>query len=134
MVTLRVGVGRLGVVSGSFAEGDAVADGDFLGSDEDVFDEQPQDASAFVDGGGLGLGVQLGEEGFQVGGEGEVGVAVSQLGVEGLDLVAEVGFPGAQVGRAGSEFVDGDQLFAECLDHAGDSGAGLGQRGVQAGA
>jgi len=70
--------------------------------------------------------VQLGEETFQVGGEFEVGVAVGELGVEGLDLVAQVGFPGAQVGHAGAQLVDADQLFLECLDHVGDAGAGFG--------
>jgi hypothetical protein len=41
----------------------------------------------------------LGEEAFQVGSEGEVGLAVGELGVQGVDLVAQVGFPGAQVGQ-----------------------------------
>jgi hypothetical protein len=62
MITLRV-VG-LSVSGGALAERDAVPDGDLLGSDEDVFDEQPQDAAALVDGGGLGVGVQCGEEGL----------------------------------------------------------------------
>lgn len=88
-------------------------------------------ALAFVDGGDLGLAVRLGEEAFEVGGEGEVGLAVGELGVEGVDLVAQVGFPGAQVGHAGAELVDGDQLLAEGFDHAGDRGVGLGQCGVQ---
>jgi hypothetical protein len=85
MFTLRVGVGG---VAGAFADRDAVPDGDRVGSDEDVFDEQPQDALTFLDGGDFGLGVELGEESFQVGGEFEVGVAVGELGVEGLDLVS----------------------------------------------
>jgi hypothetical protein len=56
MVTLRVGaVGVLGVVGGAFPDGDAVSDGDFVGSDEDVFDEQSQHALAFLDVGGLGV-------------------------------------------------------------------------------
>ena len=76
--------------------------------------------------------MELGEEAFQVGGEGEVGLAVGELGVEGVDLVAQVGFSGAQVGHPGAQFVDGDQLLAERLDHAGDRGGGLGQRGVEA--
>jgi hypothetical protein len=63
MITLRV-VG-LSVSGGALAERDAVPDGDLLGSDEDVFDEQPQDAAALVDGGGLGVGVQCGEEAFR---------------------------------------------------------------------
>ena len=89
MFTLRLGVaGVLGVVGDAFAQWDAVPDGDLLGADEDVLDEQLEHAAAFVDGGGLGPGVQVGEEAFQVGGEGEVGLAVGELGVEGLDLVA----------------------------------------------
>jgi hypothetical protein len=56
MVTLRVGavgavgaVGVLGVGGGAFPDGDAASDGDLVGSDEDVFDEQPQHALAFFD-------------------------------------------------------------------------------------
>jgi hypothetical protein len=38
MVTLRVGgVGVLSVLVGAFSDGDAVSDGDFFGSDEDVY-------------------------------------------------------------------------------------------------
>jgi hypothetical protein len=65
-----------------------VADGDVLGPDEDVFDEQPQDPLAFVNVGGVGSVVGLGEESFDVSGEGEVELAVGVLGVEGADLVA----------------------------------------------
>lgn len=73
MFALLVGVAGLRcAVAGAFADGDAVADGDLLGSDEDVFDQQFQHAAAFVDGGGLRVGVELGEESVQVGGEGEV--------------------------------------------------------------
>jgi len=61
MFTLRVGaVGAVGVVAvavDAFADGDAVPDGDFLRTDEDVLDEQSQHALAFFDGGGLSLGV-----------------------------------------------------------------------------
>ncbi|WP_429417826.1 hypothetical protein, partial [Nocardia sp. GAS34] len=32
----------------------------------------------------------------KVGGQGEVGVAVGELGVQGVDLVAQAGFAGAQ--------------------------------------
>jgi RNA-directed DNA polymerase len=67
MVTLRV---RLGVVlagaGAASAGGDAVADGDLLGSDEDVFDQQPQYALAVFDGGLGGAGAQPGQEAFQV--------------------------------------------------------------------
>src|SRR5437763_15445069 len=89
MVTLRVGtVGVLWLVGGAFADGDAVSDSDLLASDEDVLDEQPQHALALGDGRVLGLGVELGEESFEVGGEFEVALAVGELGVEGVDLVA----------------------------------------------
>jgi hypothetical protein len=82
MFTLRVGVaGVLGVAGEAFAQRDAVPDGDLLGSDEDVLDEEFEHPAAFVDGGGLGPGVQLGEEAVQVGGEGEVGLAVGELGI-----------------------------------------------------
>src|SRR5216683_2559852 len=66
MVTLRVGsrVALPGAGAGC-GGGDAVPDGDFLGADEDVLGEQPQDALAFFDGGGGGVAVQLGEEAFQ---------------------------------------------------------------------
>lgn len=44
MVTLRIGAaGHVGAVGGAWAGWDAVADGDVLGSDEDVFDDEPQD-------------------------------------------------------------------------------------------
>ena len=89
MVALRVGVvGVVGVTGGAFAEGDAVPDGDLFWSDEDVFDEKSEHAAAFVGGGDLGFVVELGEEAFEVVGEREVGVAVGELAVEGLDLVA----------------------------------------------
>jgi hypothetical protein len=58
-----------------------VADGDLLGSDEDVFDEQPQDALPLGGAGGGGLAAQLGEEAVEVVGELEVGVPVGGLGV-----------------------------------------------------
>jgi hypothetical protein len=104
MVTLGVGAsGLLGVFVGAFSDGDAVADGDLCGSDEDVFDQQSQDASTFVGGGGLGASAELGEEAFEVFGQGEVGLAVGELGVENFDLVAQVGFPSAQIGHAGAQ-------------------------------
>src|ERR1700752_4143784 len=47
---LHVGTaGVRGVATGVFADRDAVADGDLVGADEDVFDEQAQDALAFFD-------------------------------------------------------------------------------------
>ena len=123
MVALRVvAAGVLcGVGGDAFPDRYAVSDGDLGGTDEDVLDEQPQHVLAFLNGGDLGLGVELGEETFEVGGEGEVGLAVGQLAVQRLDLVAQVGFSRAQLGHAGAQFVDGDQLLAERLDHAGRS-------------
>src|SRR5215217_2493530 len=135
IVTLRVAaVGAVGVVAvavDTFSDGDAVSDGDLLRADENVLDEQSQHALAFFDGGDLGVGVQLGEEAFEVGGELEVGLAVGELVVKRLDLVAQVGLAGAQVGHAAAELVDGDQVLAERLDHARDGGAGLGEGGLQ---
>jgi hypothetical protein len=43
------------------------------------------------------------EEAFEVFGQGEVGLAVGELGVENFDLVAQVGFPSAQIGHAGAQ-------------------------------
>jgi hypothetical protein len=132
MVTLRIGSGiALPGAGAAWAGGDAVPDGDFLRADEDVLDEQPQDALAVFDGGGGGVAAELGEEAFQVIGEGEVGVPVGGLGVEGAELAAQAGLAGAQVRHPGAQFVDGDQLLGECLDHGGDRGGGLGQRGLQ---
>jgi hypothetical protein len=103
MVTLRVGAGVVvGAAGGVLADRDAVADGDVVGSDEDVFDDQPQNALAFLDMGGGGSLVQVGEEPGDVGGEGEVELAVGLLGVQGADLVVQVGFPGAEIGHAGT--------------------------------
>ena len=106
-------------------------DGDLLRADEDVLDEQPQDALAVFDGGGGGAAVQLGEEAFQVGGEGEVGVPVGGLGVERVDLAAQAGLAGAQGRHPRAQLVDGDQLLGVGLDHRGDRGGGLGQSQLQ---
>ncbi len=45
----------LGVAGGVFADGDAVPDGDLLGADEHVFDEESQDVLPL---GNLGVGVR----------------------------------------------------------------------------
>jgi hypothetical protein len=42
--------------AGVLADGDAVADGEFLGSDEDVLDDGAQDALLVFGGGGAGRG------------------------------------------------------------------------------
>src|SRR6266508_6668337 len=74
MVALRVGLGLgVGVAGvGVVADRDAVTDGDLVGSDEDVFDDQPQHALALLDAGRVGLVAQLGEEAVEVVGEFEV--------------------------------------------------------------
>lgn len=102
-----------GLRAGAFADGDAVADGDLVWSDQDVLEQQPQHALAFFDGGDLGFVAERGEESFEVGGEREEGVAVGELAVERIYLVTQVGFSGAEVGPAGTQFVDGDQVLAE---------------------
>ena len=66
------------------ANRDAVPDGDLFWADEDVLDEQPHDALAFVDVAGGGGGAQAGQEGVQVVGELEVDLLVGGLGVQGL--------------------------------------------------
>ncbi len=109
------------------ADGDAVADGDLLGSDEDVLDQCPQDTLAVFDGGGGGAAAQSAEEALEVIGELEVGVAVGGLGVQGVELVFQAGLAGAQVRHALAELVDRDELLGVGLDHRGDRGAGLGQ-------
>ena len=99
--------------AGWFPDRDAVADGEFLGSDEDVLDDGARHALAVLGGGGGRAGAQPGEEALEVAGEPEVGVAVGGLGVEGGDLVLQAGLAGAQGGRAGAELVDGDELCSE---------------------
>ena len=87
--------------AGWFPDGDAVADGDLLGADEDVLDDGAQDPLAVLDGGGGGAAAEPGEEALEVAGELEVGVAVGGLGVEGGDLVLQAGLAGAQVRACG---------------------------------
>src|SRR5712691_10437474 len=129
MITLRIGFGVMPAGAGGAvsASGDAVPDGDLLGSDEDVLDQEPEHSLAFEDAGGGGCAIQLGEEASEVAGELEVGVLVGDLGVEGADLAAQVRLPGAQVRHPGAQLVDGDQLLGVGLDQGGDRGGGLGQ-------
>ncbi len=127
LVTLRIGLcWGLSAGRGPFPDGDAVADGDLLGADQDVFDEQPQHVLALLGSCGAGRAAQLGEEAFQVVGELEVGVLVGGLGVEGIDLGVQARLACAQVRHPGTQFVDGQELFGECLDHGGDGAGGLG--------
>jgi hypothetical protein len=87
-VTLRIGGGVVIAAAASvFPDRDAVADGEFVGSDEDVLDDGAQDALAVLDGGGGRILPEPGEEALEVAGELQVGVAVGGLGVEGGDLV-----------------------------------------------
>src|SRR6266536_2181578 len=118
MVALRVGLGLgVGVAGvGVVADRDAVTDGDLVGSDEDVFDDQPQHALALLDAGHVGLVAQLGEEAVEGVGEFEVQLTVGELGVERLDLATQAGFAGAQVGHPATQLIDGEQLLLERLD------------------
>jgi hypothetical protein len=111
---------------------DGVPDGDLVGADEDVFDEQPQDALTFGDAGCGGLVLQSGEEVLDVVGEGQIDLPVGELGVEGLDLLAEAGFAVAEFGHPGSKFIEGDQLFLVGADESFDGFGGFAQPGVEA--
>src|SRR4051794_7054381 len=102
---LRIGLGA--AVGRAVADRDAVADGDLVGADEDVLDEQSQHPLAFGNGRGGGLVAQVGEEVLEVVGELEVDLAVGELGVEGRYLLAEAVLAGAQCGHAGAQLVDG---------------------------
>ncbi len=126
-VTLRSVLILVLVVGGAFAYGDAVPDGDLFGADEDVFDQQSQHVLTLGYLGARGLLAELGEESFEVVGEFEVGVAVGELGFQGVELAAQVAFACAQVRHPGAQFIEGDQLFLERFDHAGDRGGGFGQ-------
>src|SRR5664280_1739277 len=132
VVTLRVGRAVTWGLPGAgpLADGDAVPDGDLLGSDEDVVDQQPEQVLAVGDAGGVGV-AQLGEEAFEVIGQPEVDLAVGDLSVQRLELPAQASLPGAQVRHPCPQLVDGDQLFLERLDHAGERGTGLGQGALQ---
>src|SRR4051794_41763530 len=105
---LRVGLGA--AVGRAVTDRDAMPDGDLVGVDEDVFDEQPQDALTFGNGGGGGLGAEVGEEVLEAVGELKVDLAVGQLGVEGLNLLAQAVLGGAQRGGAGAQPIDGGQV------------------------
>src|SRR3954469_21009114 len=129
---LRVGLGA--AVGRAVTDRDAMPDGDLVGADKDVLDEQPQDALTFGNGGGGGLGAQVGEEVLEAVGELKVDLAVGQLGVEGLNLLAQAVLAGAQRGHAGAQLIEGDQLLLVGADQPVDRLAGLGQAGVQAGA
>jgi hypothetical protein len=73
-VTLRVGCVVVVAAPGWLPDGDAVADGEFLGSDEDVLDDGAQDALAVLGGGGGRAGAEPGEEVLKVVGQLEVGL------------------------------------------------------------
>ena len=108
-----------------------MADGDLFGVDEDVLDEQSQHSLAVLHCGGGGVGVEPGEESFQVVGEFEVGLLIGGLRIDSVELPAEVRLPGSQVRHPGAQLIDGDQLLGERLDHGGDRGVGLCEGGVQ---
>src|SRR5665811_2212876 len=127
-VVLRV---FLGPVAGVAADGDGVANGDLVGADEDVFDEQPQDPLALGHASGGSLVAQPGQEVLEVVGELEVDLTVGELGVQGVELVAQAGLAGPQLGHAGAQLVQGDQLLLVGADEPLDRLAGLGQGGVE---
>src|SRR5674476_1126251 len=127
-VVLRV---LLGPVAGVAADGDGVANGDLVGADEDVFDEQPQDPLALGHASGGSLVAQPGQEVLEVVGELEVDLTVGELGVQGVELVAQAGLAGPQLGHAGAQLVQGDQLLLVGADEPLDRLAGLGQGGVE---
>ena len=67
---LRVGVGAVSGRAGwAVTDRDGVADGDLVGSDEDILDEEPQDSLAFGDRRGSGLVTEAGEEVLEVVGD-----------------------------------------------------------------
>src|SRR6188472_616728 len=124
IVTLRVGgCGVVSVAGGVLANRDAVPDGDLFWADEDVLDEYPHDALAFVDVAGGGRAAQAGQEGVQVVGELEVGLLIGGLGVQGFQLAAQAGLTGAQVRQAGAQLVDRDQFLLVGGDHPIDRGS-----------
>src|SRR5437899_8861227 len=109
-VTLRVGCGVVvAAAAGWFPDGDAVADGEFLWSDEDVLNDGAQDVLAVLGGGGGRVLPESCEEALEVSGEPEVGVAAGGLGVEGGELVLQPGLPGAAGGARGAELADGEE-------------------------
>src|SRR6185503_1783393 len=122
---LRVGFGAVvGPAARVVPYRDGVADGDLVGADEHVFDEQAQDALALGDGRWGGLAAQPGEEVFEVVGELEVDLPVGELAVEGVDLVVQAALAGAQL-------VEGDQLMLVGADEPGARRGGLGQSGIE---
>jgi len=128
--TLRVGFGAVfGPAVGVAADRNGVSDGDLVGSDEDVFDEQPQDPLAFADGCGGGLVAQPGEEVFEVVCELEVDLAVGELRVEGVELVTQASFAATPLGHPVAEFVETDQLLLVAADEPLDRLVGLCQPG-----
>jgi hypothetical protein len=114
------------------ADGDGVPDGDLVGADEDVFDEQSQDPLTFGDVGCGGLVFQSGKEVLNVVGEGQIDLPVGELGVEGLDLLAQAGFAVSEFGHPGSKFIEGDQLFLVGADQSFDGFSGFNQSGLEA--
>ena len=108
-----------------------MADGDLVGADEDILDEQPQDTLTFGSGRGAGLVFQAGEEVLDVVGEGEVDLSVSELAIKGAALLAQAGLAAAQLGHPGSEFVEGDQPFLVGADQPLDGLGGFAKGGVE---
>src|SRR6476661_1424133 len=87
---LRVGVGAVvGPAARVVSYRDGVADGDLVGADEYVLDEQAQDPLALGDGRCGGLAAQPGEEVFEVVGELEIDLPVGELAFKDVDLVTQ---------------------------------------------
>src|SRR5258708_22556849 len=98
---LRVGFGAVvGPAVRVVPHRDGVADGDLVGADEHVFDEQAQDALAFGDGRCGGLSAPPGGGGFGGGGELEVDLPGGALGRQRGDLGGQAGPAGAPLWAA----------------------------------
>src|SRR4051812_33554937 len=99
---VRVGVGAVvGPAAHVVPYRDGVADGDLVGADEHVFDEQAQDALAFGDGRCGGLSAPPGGGGFEGVGGLEGDLPGGGVGVERGGLGGEAGLAGAPAGDAG---------------------------------
>ena len=77
------------------ADRDAVPDGEFLRSDEDVLDDGAQDALAILCGGGGRAGAEPREEALEVVGQLEVGLTRGRL----QGRFGAIGYPVRRAGR-----------------------------------
>src|ERR1022692_1887095 len=135
MVTLRIGLlGWLSAGRGSFPDGDAVADGDFLGADERTHSARSRCLPVYRErmafcalARGSGTGIVRVVEGAVDAGVGGVGLAVDAVGVD-LEQDGDA-VPGAAGdlggGHPGIE-PHGDGGVAEVVGAAGERGGLLG--------